>query len=87
MFVRVFNWCWAVITILLFTIVPLWAEEGAAVEDEGQIWVLSYAITLLFLALTLFILLRPLRRSDSAFSYDELRDQKEEDMKKIKGSH
>ena len=86
MFVRIFNWCWAVLTILLVTAVPLWAQEEAA-EDEVQVWVLSYAIMLVFLGLTLFILLRPTRRRDSAFSYDELREQKEEEMKKIKGSH
>ena len=88
MFTRVFTWCWAAVMVYLLTAVPLWAaEEAAAVEDEGEIWVLSYALTLGFLGLTLFILLRPTRRSDSAFSYDEMRAQKEEEMKKIKGSH
>jgi hypothetical protein len=40
-----------------------------------------------FLALTLFILLRPTKRSDSAFTYDELQAQKEENMRKLKGTH
>jgi type VI protein secretion system component VasK len=87
MFLRVFNWCWAAVTVLLFTAVPLWAQEETAAEDEGQVWVLSYAITIAFLALTLFILLRPTRRSDSAFTYDELQAKKEEEMNKIKGGH
>ena len=85
MFVRIFNWCWMVITAFLITAGPLWAEEAEA--EETPVWVISYAVMLGFLALTLFILLRPTRRNDSAFSYDEQRAQKEEDMKKIKGSH
>ena len=71
------------IIAFLFTITPLWAAE----EQEPQAWVLSYAIMILFLALTLIILLRPVQRSDSAFSDDEQRAQKAEEMKKIKGGH
>ena len=74
-----------VFTVLLVTSVPLWAQEET--EEETQVWVLSYALVILFLGLTLAILLRPTKRSDTAFSYDELRAQKEEEMKKIKGSH
>jgi cytochrome b561 len=85
MFVRVFHWCWAAITFLLFTAAPLRAADEAG--DETQVWVISYAIMIAFLALTLFILLRPTKRDDSAFSYDELKAQKEEEMKKIKGTH
>jgi len=65
--------------------VPLWAQDAAA--DDTQEWVISYAIMILFLILTVLILLRPLKRSDSAFSFDELKAQKDEDMKKIKGTH
>jgi NADH:ubiquinone oxidoreductase subunit 6 (subunit J) len=88
MFVRIFNWYWGVIAIFFVTAASLWAQgEGAASEDETQVWVLSYAIMIAFLALTLVILLRPTKRNDSAFSYDELQAQKEEEMKKIKGTH
>ena len=74
-----------VFTVFFLTTVPLWAQE--AEDEETSVWVISYAIMFGFLALVLFILLRPTHRSDSAFSYDELQAQKEEDMKKIKGSH
>ena len=73
-----------VITTLLFTAVPLWAAEET---NEAPDWVISYTIMLLFLALTLLILLRPTKRSDSAFSDDEQRDQKEEALKKMQGGH
>ena len=85
MFVRIFNWCWTVITVFLLTAVPLWAQEADG--EETPVWVISYAIMVGFLTLTLFILLRPIHRSDSAFSYDEQQAQKEEEMKKIKGGH
>ena len=85
MLVRIFNWCWTVMAVFFLTTVPLWAQEAEA--EEAPVWVISYAIMIGFVTLTLLILLRPIRRSDSAFSYDELQAQKEEDMKKIKGSH
>ena len=85
-FVRVFTWCWAAILSLFATSVPLWAQGNEA-EGETQVWVISYFLMILFLGLTLAILLRPTKRSDSAFSYDELKAQKEEEMKKLKGSH
>jgi hypothetical protein len=65
----------------------LWAQEEAAAENETQVWVLSYAIMTAFLALALLILLRPTKRSDTAFSFDELQAHKEEEMKKLKGTH
>ena len=74
-----------VATVFLFTVAPLWAAEEEA--DGTQEWVISYAIMILFLVLTMLILLRPLKRSDSAFSYDEIQAQKDEEMKKIKGTH
>ena len=73
------------VTFFLFTTVPIWAAEAEA--DATQEWVISYALMILFLALTILILLRPLKRNDSAFSHDELQAQKEEEMKKIKGTH
>ena len=86
MFVRIFNWCWVVVTLFFFMATPLCAEDGSP-EGGTQIWVISYFIMILFLGLTLAILLRPTQRDDSAFSYDELKAQREEDMKKIKGAH
>ena len=71
--------------VFLFTASTLWAAEEAAAETQE--WVISFAVTILFLALTILILLRPLKRSDSAFSYDELQAQKDEEMKRIKGAH
>ena len=78
-----------VIILTLFTTLPIWAQEVPAVppDNEAQIWVLPYAIMLLFFALVLGVMLRPTKRSDSAFSYDEQLAQKEEEMKKIKGGH
>ena len=74
-----------IITVFFLTAVPLWAQEADA--EEAPVWVISYAIMVGFLGLTLFLLLRPTHRADSAFSYDELQAQREEEMKKIKGSH
>ena len=85
MFARLFYRCWLTVTFFLFATVPVWAEEAAT--NETQEWVLSYALMILFLALAMLILLRPLKREDSAFSHDELQAQKEEEMKKIKGTH
>jgi type VI protein secretion system component VasK len=85
MFLRIFNWCWITVTALVFMTTPLWAaEEGG---DDTQVWVLPYAIVILFLALTLLILLRPTKRSDSAFSFDELQAQREAEVKNARGGH
>ena len=86
MFARMFNRCWLAVTAFIFPAVPLWAQGESAVP-ETQEWVLPYAVMLLFLGLILLILLRPTKRDDSAFSFDEQKAQKEEEMKKIKGSH
>ena len=83
MFARMFYRCWAAVTVFLFTVVPLAAEEVAT--EETQEWVVSYALMILFMALALVILLRPVKRSDSTFSHDEMQAQKEESMKKIQG--
>jgi len=87
MFVRIFNRCWAVVTAIFLTVAPLAAQGDEAPKDDTQIWVLSYAIMIAFLALAILILVRPTKRSESAFTFDEQRDRKEEEMKKIKGSH
>jgi len=63
---------------------PLFAfAAGEPTEDPD--WVLSYFLVLLFLSLAVVILLRPSKRSDSAFSTEELTAQHEEAMKKMKG--
>jgi len=85
MFLQIFNRCWLAVAAFFFTAVPLWAEE--ATGQETQEWVLSYAMMILFLALTLLILLRSTKRDDSAFSFDEQQAHKEEEMKKIKSSN
>jgi len=85
MFVRLFHRCWLAVTVFFFSAVPLWAQEPTAADKETQEWVISYALLLLFLGLTLLILLRPTKRNDSAFSYDELQAQKDEELKKMKG--
>jgi len=66
---------------------PLLAQDAQGGETQTQVWVISYFLMFLFLGLTLAILLRPVKRDDSAFSYDELKEQREEEMKKMKGSH
>ncbi len=60
---------------------PSWvmaADEGAAPE-----WVLSYALILLFVGLSIVILVRSAKRKDSAFSQDELDKMREEELKKL----
>ena len=81
-FMRIFNQCWMTIAIFLCTVVPLLADDET--PSRTQVWVISYAIMLGFLTLTLFILLRRTNRNDSAFSFDELREQKEAELKKLK---
>jgi len=85
MFMRFFNRCWLAVCVFFFTTAPLWAQEPTAADAETQEWVISFAVMLLFLGLTLLILLRRTKREDSAFSYDELQAQKDEEMKKMKG--
>ena len=82
MFARFFNRCWLACAVFFFTAVPLWAQDG----NEPQEWIISYAIMILFLALAIAILLRPTKREDSAFSFDEMQAQKDEEMKKIKNA-
>jgi NADH:ubiquinone oxidoreductase subunit 6 (subunit J) len=86
MFAHIFNRCWLAVIVFIVTAVPLLAEETDAVP-ETQEWVLPYAVMILFLGLILLILLRPTKRQDSAFSFDEIQAQREEEMKKIKGGH
>jgi Na+/proline symporter len=58
---------------------------GAESSKENPDWVLSYFLVLLFLGLAVLILLRPAKRSESAFTRDELTAQQQEAMKKMKG--
>ena len=88
MLTRFFNHCRFAITaicVFFFTAVPVWAKETKEEEAE-PVWVVAFAVMTLFLILAMAILLRPAKRDDSAFSFDELRAQKEEDMKKLKGT-
>jgi hypothetical protein len=58
---------------------------GAEASEEEPDWVLSYFLVLLFLSFAILILLRPTKRSDSAFTTEELAAQHEEAMKKMLG--
>ncbi len=62
-----------------------WAAEGE--PEAPPEWVLPYALVLLFVGLSIMILLRPAKRSESAFSQEELDKMKEEEMKKMTGTH
>jgi multisubunit Na+/H+ antiporter MnhB subunit len=67
--------------VILFTAAsPVWAaeEEAPATPD----WVISFSVMLLFLSLAIAILLRPTKRPDTAFTADELREQREAEKKK-----
>jgi type VI protein secretion system component VasK len=88
MFAPFFNRCligFNFVCIFLLSEVPLWAQIDDKPADQPD-WVLSYAIMIAFLSLTLFILLRPIKRNETAFSFDEQRANKEEE-KKLRGSH
>jgi len=82
MFARFFSRCWLALLAFFSLAMPVWAQDG----NEPQEWVISYSIMILFLALAIAILLRPTKRADSAFSFDEQQALKEEEMKKMKGS-
>lgn len=68
---------------VLFFFQPLCAFGAEAAEEPD--WVLSYFLVLLFLSFAVLILLRPSKRSDSAFTTEELAAQHEEAMKKMIG--
>jgi len=89
MLTRIFNHCRfaaVALCIFFFTTVPVWAQETKEEEAAEPVWVIAFAVMILFLVLAMAILLRPTKRNDSAFSFDELKAQKEEDMKKLKGT-
>jgi hypothetical protein len=69
---------------VLFFFQPLYGF-GAESSEEQPDWVLSYFLILLFLGFSVLILLRPSKRTDSAFTPEELAAQHEENMKKIMG--
>jgi hypothetical protein len=90
MFARICNKCWigiAALCVFFFTTTSLRAQGTEEVKAVEPVWVVSFAIMILFLGLAIAILLRPTKRDDSAFSYDELQAQKEEEMKRLKGGH
>lgn len=71
---------------VLFFFQPLFAvaddEKGGQPE-----WVLSYFLVLLCLGLSVLVLLRPCNRSETAFTQEELDNQKAEDLKKMTEKH
>jgi hypothetical protein len=69
---------------VIFFFQPLWGF-GAEGSEEQPDWVLSYSLILLFLGLAVLLLLRPSKRSSSAFTEEELAAQHEEAMKKMMG--
>ncbi|MDR3183644.1 MAG: hypothetical protein LBT89_12140 [Planctomycetaceae bacterium] len=69
------------VTVMFVTVMPAAAQEETTKPD----WVLQYVIVCAFLGLTLTILLRPSKRSATAFSTEEQHAQKDEAMKKLKG--
>jgi hypothetical protein len=78
---------WKTVLMLYFGVLiffqPLFVF-GAEGEEKPD-WVLSYFLVLLFLGFAVLILLRPSKRSDSAFTTEELAAQQEEAMKKMLG--
>jgi hypothetical protein len=79
---------WKTVMILYFGVLIFFQPFfvfGADSSGEKPDWVLSYFLVLLFLGLAVMILLRPSKRSDTAFTADELAAQQEEAMKKVKG--
>ena len=85
MLAQFFTRCCTAVVVFLCSATPLWAQDGGS-ETEALVWVLQFAMMILFLTLALMILLRPTKREDSAFTFDELREMKEEEMKKLKGT-
>ncbi len=75
---------WAAVIFFCLPVFTLAAEETAEKPPE---WVLSYALVILFVGLAITILLRTAKRSESAFSQEELDKMKEEEMKKLTGQH
>ncbi|MDR2439979.1 MAG: hypothetical protein LBE12_11490 [Planctomycetaceae bacterium] len=69
---------------VLFFFQPIFCF-GAEASEEAPDWVLSYFLVLLFLSFAILVLLRPTKRSDSAFTVEELAAQQEEAMKKMLG--
>ena len=65
---------------------PLFVFAAGEAEAAPE-WVLSYFLVLLCVGLSILILLRPSKRSESAFSQEELDKMREEDLKKMTGKH
>ncbi|GHT21258.1 hypothetical protein FACS189419_01870 [Planctomycetales bacterium] len=68
-------------TLFLATAPFLLADD----PPSKPVWVLPYTVLFAFLAAGLIILLSSSKRRDTAFSDDELHEQKEEAMREIKG--
>ncbi|MDR2705332.1 MAG: hypothetical protein LBC02_06105 [Planctomycetaceae bacterium] len=79
---------WKTVMILYFGVLIYFQPFfvfGAEASEEKPDWVLSYFLVLLFLGFAVLILLRPSKRSNSAFTTEELAAQQEEAMKKMMG--
>ncbi|MDR0870082.1 MAG: hypothetical protein LBN39_04745 [Planctomycetaceae bacterium] len=87
MFTKVRNYLFTFAAAVFAFLQPvlLFAQEAAKEEPKDPDWVLSYFLILLFLGLAITVLLRSAKRSDTAFSVEELAAQKEEAMKKMMG--
>jgi hypothetical protein len=83
MFIRYLNFVWMFLFVSVVCIAPV---SAAAEEEAPPEWVLPYAILLLFLGLTILILARSAKRSDTTFTEDEIRAQKEAAIK-LKSGH
>lgn len=73
------------VAVLIF-LQPLFAFAADEPEKAPE-WVLPYFLVLLFVGLSIVVLLRTANRSDSTFSQEELDKIREEEMKKMTGSH
>ncbi len=81
---RRFFCCFSAVCFFCLPVLAFAAEEE---PEKAPEWVLSYALILLFVGLSIVILLRTANRSESTFSQEELDKMKEEEMKKLTGTH
>ena len=75
------------LAVLVFFCLPALVMAAGEEPEKAPEWVLSYALIILFVGLAIVILLRKANRSESTFSQEELDKMKEEEMKKLTGTH